>query len=160
MVSNHFENAHPLEDIKNVGIFKGITILVVDDNQDILVLISRVLKKYGIQVMTASSALEAFEAIKRCKLDLLISDIDMLGESGYSLIQKVRAINSVQIREIPAIAFSGNAEDNAHTKALASGFQTYMKKPSNPTQLIIEVAKLLRCPSKKSSSLFGDYSRV
>ena len=54
--------------------FKGITILIVDDNQDILVLISRVLKQYGIQVMTASSALEAFEAIKRCKLDLLISD--------------------------------------------------------------------------------------
>ncbi len=86
--------------------------------------------------------------------------IDMPGESGYSLIQKVRTINSVQIRQIPAIAFSGHAEDNAHTKALAFGFQTYMKKPSNPTQLIIEVVKLLRCSSKKSSSLFGDYSCV
>ncbi|MBG1241042.1 response regulator [Nostoc sp. NZL] len=153
-----FEDLHPLKDIKNVDIFKGMTILIVDDNQDILVLISRVLKKYGIQVMTASSALEAFEIIKRCKLDLLISDIDMPGESGYSLIQKVRTLKSAQIREIPAIAFSGSAEDKVHTKALASGFQTYMKKPSNPTQLIIEVAKLLRCSSKKSFSLFGDYS--
>ncbi|MBD2560455.1 MULTISPECIES: response regulator [Nostoc] len=172
MVSDHFEDAHsledrsqiafedlhPLKDIKNVDIFKGMTILIVDDNQDILVLISRVLKKYGIQVMTASSALEAFEIIKGCKLDLLISDIDMPGESGYSLIQKVRALKSAQIREIPAIAFSGSAEDKVHTKALASGFQTYMKKPSNPTQLIIEVAKLLRCSSKRSFSLFGDYS--
>ena len=158
MLSENFEDLHPLKDIKNVEVFKGMTILVVDDNQDILVLISRVLKKYGIQVMTASSALEAFEVIKRCKLDLLISDIDMPGESGYSLIQKVRTLTSAQIREIPAIAFSGSAENKAHTKALASGFQTYIKKPSNPTQLIIEVAKLLRCSSKRSFSLFGDYS--
>ncbi|MDF5712190.1 MAG: response regulator [Nostoc sp. S4] len=171
-MSNNFKDTHPLEDIesinfdnyhhqeeiKNIEIFQGRTILVVDDNEDILALISCVLKRYGICVITASSALEAFEIVKKLTVDLLISDIDMPGESGYSLIQKIRKFRSVQIREIPAIAFSKSAKNRAYKQALASGFQTYMKNPSNPTRLITEVAKLLMHSCNRSFSLFGDYS--
>ncbi len=171
-MSNRFEDAHPLEDRvninfdnlhhqeerKNTGIFQERTILVVDDNEDILVLVTCILKSYGIRVITASSGLEAFEILKKIRVDLLISDIDMPGNSGYLLIKKIRMLASAKIREIPAIAFSERAENKAYKQALACGFQSYMKKPSNPTQLITEVAKLLGSSCKRNFSLFGDYS--
>ncbi|MCF2145331.1 response regulator [Desmonostoc muscorum LEGE 12446] len=171
-MSNNFEDAHPLEDRvsinfdnlhhqeerKNTGIFKGRTILLVDDNEDIIALITCVLKIYGIRVITASCGSEAFEIVKKVTVDLLISDIDMAGNSGYLLIKKIRTLASSPIREIPAIAFSDRGENRAYKQALACGFQSYMKKPSNPTQLITEVAKLLGRSCKRNFSLFGDYS--
>ncbi|MFN6469517.1 MAG: response regulator [Nostoc sp. SerVER01] len=157
-VSINVDNFHHQEDRKNIGIFQGRTILVVDDNEDIIALITCILKNYGIRVITASSALEAFEILKKMTVDLLISDIDMPENSGYLLIQKMRMIASAKIREIPAIAFSNCAENKAYKQALACGFQSYMKKPSNPTKLITEVAKLLGRSCKRNFSLFGDYS--
>ncbi|OKH33178.1 hypothetical protein FACHB389_18415 [Nostoc calcicola FACHB-389] len=171
-MSNNFEDAHPLQDRvsinfdnfhhqkdrKNTGVFKGRIILVVDDNEDIVALFTRVLKIYGISVITTSSALEAFEIVKKVTVDLLISNIDMPGNSGYLLIKKIRTFASAQIREIPAIAFSNRGENRAYQQAIAHGFQSYIKKPSNPTQLITEVAKLLGRSCSGNFSLFGDYS--
>ncbi|WP_313931667.1 response regulator [Nostoc punctiforme] len=171
-MSKSFDDSHPLEervgikldnfhhqnDIKNTGIFQGRTILLVDDNEDIITFITCILKIYGISVITTSCAIEAFEIVKKVTVDLLISDIDLPGNSGYLLIQKIRTLASEKMSEIPAIAFSDRGENKAYKQALACGFQSYIKKPSNPTQLIVEVAKLLRRSCSRDFSLFGDYS--
>ncbi|MBE9052791.1 response regulator [Nostocales cyanobacterium LEGE 11386] len=149
---------HPKEDRKDFNLFKGLTIIVVDDKEDILVLITYILKSYGIEVLTASSASAAFEIIQQSRVDLLISDIAMPGEDGYSLIQKLRSLTPSPIREIPAIAFTGCAEEQAHEKALAFGFQTCINKPSSEEELITEIAKLLKSFHRSSSLLFSDYS--
>ncbi|MBW4689977.1 MAG: response regulator [Komarekiella atlantica HA4396-MV6] len=142
----------------DIDIFRGLTILVVDDTQTDLCLITYVLESYGIQVIATSNASQAFDLIKHESIDLLISGIDLPGESGYSLIQKIRTLTPLQTRDIPAIALSSNAHKQIHQQALASGFQTHITKPSSPTQLITEIAKLLFRSRKSSSSLFDNYS--
>lgn len=124
-------------------IFKGVTILVVDDTKDFLLLTAYILENYGFQVMTASNASDALSMIKQFRVELLISDIVMPIEDGYWLIHQIRSLTHPQKREIPAIAFSGCAEGKTRSKALASGFQAYLQKPCSQKQLIIEVAKLL-----------------
>lgn len=142
-----FFNDYPQKDI---DILKGVTILVVDDTEAFLLLITYILESYGIQVITTDNANSALEMIKRYQVDLLISDIAMTEASGYWLIQKVRSLSHPQKREIPAIAFTGNTEAKAQEQALKSGFQTYLQKPSSPTELITEVAKLLSIERQKS----------
>ncbi|MBD2534509.1 response regulator [Nostoc flagelliforme FACHB-838] len=124
-------------------IFKGLTILVVDDDNNHLSLIRYLLCRYGINVMLADNASLAFELIQQNRVDLLISDIAMPTKDGYWLIQQVRSLPLSPAREIPAIALSGVSKGESYEKALASGFQTYIQKPSNPTYLMEEVAKLL-----------------
>lgn len=124
-------------------IFKGLTILVVDDDKNHLSLISYFLCRYGFNVMLADNASLAFELIQQHAVDLLISDIAMPEKDGYWLIQQVRLLPLSPIREIPAIALSGVSKGESYEKALTSGFQTYIQKPSNPTYLMEEVAKLL-----------------
>ncbi|UKO96187.1 response regulator [Nostoc sp. UHCC 0870] len=137
-------------DIIDLAILKGFTILAVDNDPDILVLITDILEAYGIQVLTALSAISALEMIKQFPVDLVISDINMPEKDGYWLIQKVRTLTPPHKREIPAIAFTGNAKDQADQKALESGFQTYLQKPSTLDKLVTEIAKLLQHSGKSS----------
>ncbi len=141
---DNFEDTRPEKDKRDLDIFQGLTILVVDNSTDILFLITYIFESYGIQVITASNASAAFEIIKQYQVDLLIIDLAMLFENRYSLIQKVRSLTPLLTREIPAIAFTGSSEEKADKKAIASGFQTYIQKPSDLEQFITEVAKLLK----------------
>jgi two-component system OmpR family response regulator len=145
--SNNCDNSHLESEKIDLDIFKEVTILAVDDDQNILFLITEMFAFYGIKIRTASSALEAVEIIKHCHLDLLISDITMPGEDGYWLLEKIRTLSSPQKKEIPAIAFTGIPENKVDKKAKLSGFQTYIHKPSFGDKLIIEAAKLLENPS-------------
>ncbi|MBD6620422.1 response regulator [Komarekiella sp. 'clone 1'] len=144
------------DDRTNINIFQGVTILVVDDHQDMLLVMTQLLESYGIQVLATSSALTGLEVTKQTPVDLLISDITMPYLDGYWLIQKIRSLTHPQTCSIPAIAFTGNTEDKADKKALASGFQAYIQKPSTATELITEVAKLLK---SRKYRLVGDYLR-
>ncbi|WP_413173096.1 response regulator [Anabaena azotica] len=150
-VINRFNNANSEEDTIDLDILKGFTIIVVDSDKDIVCLITEILEIYGIHVLKAWSAKSAFEIIKQSPVDLLISDITMLEEDGYWLIQKVRTLTLLQKREIPAIAFTGNAEDKEKKKALDSGFQTYIEKPGGVEVLVTEIAKLLKIAVQSSS---------
>jgi CheY-like chemotaxis protein len=156
MLNSFFNTAE--EDITDLDILQEKTILIVDDNEDMLVLITYVLENYGIKVITTSSAANAFKIIKDCEINLLITDIAMPEEDGISLIQNIRKLTHPQKREIPAIAFTGSVEDKVGKKTLLTEFQGYIQKPSDPIQLIAEVAKLLKSSTENSSLLFSDYS--
>ncbi|MBD2344751.1 response regulator [Anabaena subtropica] len=149
-VSNQSENVNLADDTEDLDIFPELTILVVDDDDNMRFLITEVFEIYGFKVMAATNALEAFELIEQFHLDLLISDINMPGENGYWLIQKIRKLTSPKKSEIPAIAFTANMEANAHNKALASGFQAYLQKPSKIEQILAEATKLLKGSVKLS----------
>ncbi|MBD2566296.1 response regulator [Nostoc linckia FACHB-391] len=71
---------------------QDLTVLIVDDNNDIIFLTEIILKNYGFHVLTASSASAAFEIIEKAYLDILIIDLGMPEESGYSLIERVRKL--------------------------------------------------------------------
>jgi CheY-like chemotaxis protein len=141
-VSNFSKHCHLDDDIKNVQTLDGLRILVVDDDTDSLVLTTFILESYGVQTMTATSALEAFELMRQFIPDILIIDIAMPEIDGYSLIRRIRTLEPPQ-NEIPAIALTAIDSQEGRDLGLKSGFQSYLIKPTNPDELATEITHLL-----------------
>jgi PAS domain S-box-containing protein len=121
---------------------KGLFILTVDDEVDTCNLLAQVLTHYGANVKTVLSASEAMKEFLKKQPDILISDIGMPEEDGYSLIQKIRALPNDKIRQMPAIALTAFARPHDRMKALAAGFQTHVSKPVEPDELATVIASL------------------
>ena len=122
----------------------GARLLVVDDDRDNLDLLTMLFGKFGAKVETASSATEALEKYLQFKPDLVISDIGMPDEDGYSLIRKLRVIMSNNGGQKPAIALTAFAKNEDTIRAHAAGFQRHIKKPVEPAELVVEVSQLLK----------------
>ncbi|MDZ8071047.1 MAG: ATP-binding protein [Nostoc sp. DedQUE08] len=132
------------ENVENLSILNGLQILVVDDNADTQELIAFILEKSGGQVTAVSSVGEALEALERLKPDVLVSDIGMPDEDGYSLIRKVRAQETEQGEKILAVALTAFAREEEHSLALEAGFQVHVSKPIEPEELVKVVANLTK----------------
>ncbi|MEH2430701.1 MAG: response regulator [Nostoc sp.] len=130
--------------VDNLSILNGLQILVVDDNADTRELIAFILEQSGGRVRAVSSVGEALEALERLKPDVLVSDIGMPDEDGYSLIRKVRAQESEQGEKILAVALTAFARDEEHRLALQAGFQVHVSKPIEPEELVKVVANLAK----------------
>ena len=130
------------ERLKSRQLLSGLHVLLVDDDEDTLDLLAAALAQRSAQVTTASSAAAAFESIKNCRPDVLISDIAMPGEDGYQLIAKVLALNIEP--GIPAIAITAYAKAEDKKRALAAGYQRHLAKPVELGELIGVVAELGR----------------
>jgi signal transduction histidine kinase/DNA-binding response OmpR family regulator len=124
-------------------IFDGVRILVVDDEADSRDLISAILTRCGSEVRCSESAAEAIQAFAEWGPDLLLSDIGMPNEDGYSLIRKVRKLRSKRAKQIPAIALTAYATDEDRSLALAAGFQVHLAKPVEPKSLLTSIAAAL-----------------
>jgi signal transduction histidine kinase len=119
----------------------GLRVLVVDNEPDARALVAAVLEGCGAIVTVAASAAEALESIQRERPDVLLSDIAMPEEDGYSLIRKVRALDSGPM-PLPAAAISAFATASDRARALRAGYQTHIAKPVEPTELAAVVASL------------------
>jgi CheY-like chemotaxis protein len=124
----------------------GIRALVVDDEPDNLDLIDFILKQEGAIVTTVTSGTEALEIVSKNPPDILISDIGMPEMDGYELLQQIRALSSQQDKPVKAIALSAFAQQEDQEKAIAVGFQVYLSKPVNLTDLVTAIAAQV-CPS-------------
>ncbi|MBD2179632.1 PAS domain S-box protein [Planktothrix sp. FACHB-1355] len=120
----------------------GLRVLVVDDDADSREFLTFVLQEYGAQATAVGSAAEGLEAVCKLKPDVLVSDIGMPGEDGYSLIRKVRALDAKEGGETPAVALTAYARDEDCKLALKLGFQMHVAKPVEPAELVKVVAKL------------------
>ncbi|MBD0372762.1 MAG: response regulator [Pyrinomonadaceae bacterium] len=123
---------------------EGVRVLVVDDDSDTLNLLSVMLTEYKANVQATSSAAEALEVIKWFKPDVLISDLAMPYEDGYSLIQKVRALEAEAgyDKRAQAIALTAYARVEDRMRALSEGFNIFVPKPVEPNELITAIASL------------------
>jgi PAS domain S-box-containing protein len=121
----------------------NLEVLVVDDDTDTRDFLTLVLEESGAKVRAVASAYEAFSEIQQCAPDVLISDIGMPEEDGYTLIRKVRLMETEQGGQIAAIALTAYARDEDSTEALAAGFNMYASKPIELTVLINMVTKLM-----------------
>jgi len=121
---------------------EGITVLAVDDEPDALGLVKRVLEGCGARVLTATSAAEALDLVVAQRPDMIVSDIGMPGEDGYSFIRKVRELPVAQGGRTPAAALTAFARAEDRTRALRAGYQTHVAKPVEPTELTAVVASL------------------
>jgi len=120
----------------------GLKVLVVDDEEDTRELIREVLKECGSEVVTSSSAAEALVALQQHKPDVLISDLGMPDEDGYSLIAKIRELPAERGGDIPAAALTAYARAEDRMRVLRSGFQFHLPKPVDSAELVTVVASL------------------
>jgi len=121
---------------------KGLKVLVVDDDADTRELIGEVLRECGSEVITSPSAAEALVALEQHKPDILISDLGMPDEDGYSLISQIRALPSERGGQIPAAALTAYARAEDRMRVLRSGFQFHLPKPVDSAELVTVVASL------------------
>lgn len=119
----------------------GLQVLVVDDEVDVREFITAVLESHGITVTAVATATAALEALEQFHPDVLMSDIRMPHEDGYSLIRKVRELEAKQGWHIPAAAVTAYLTEDRE-KALSAGFEAHLHKLAQPSQLIEMVARL------------------
>lgn len=122
----------------------GLRILIVDDDADMLDLLSYTLEVCGAEVRVATSANEAISILtgSSIPLDILISDIGMPDEDGYSLLRRVRALEPEEGGKIPAIALTAFARVQDRRAALLAGFQSHVAKPVEPAELVAVIANI------------------
>ncbi|MBA2380149.1 MAG: hybrid sensor histidine kinase/response regulator [Blastocatellia bacterium] len=123
----------------------GVNILVVDDEGDAREMMREMLELYGATVRTAASAAEAVAKMAGNDHDLLISDIEMPEEDGYSLIRKIRAgAAEIPSTNIAAIALTAHARVTDRLSAIEAGFDTHVAKPFELVELVAVIVGLLR----------------
>jgi CheY-like chemotaxis protein len=121
---------------------EGLHVLVVDDEPDARLLVTAVLEQCKAHVTAVNSAEEALKAVQELRPDVLISDVGMPGEDGYSLIKKVRMLPIEQGGGTPAAALTAYASVEDRMHVLRSGFQIHVAKPIEPAELVTVVASL------------------
>ncbi|MGG6269500.1 response regulator [Leptolyngbya sp. AN10] len=121
----------------------GLRVLVVDDEADICEFVATVLEAHGIGVKTVTSAAAALEEFQQFRPDILLSDIRMPDEDGYSFIQRVRALEAEQGGHVPAVAMTAYLDEDRE-KALSAGFEAYLHKMVQPREWIEIVAQFAR----------------
>jgi CheY-like chemotaxis protein len=119
-----------------------VRVLVVDDGEDVREVVSAVLAQRGAEVQAVGTPAEALEAMARFAPHVLVSEVEMRGETGFSLIQKVRALPADHGGMVPAAALSAYGRTDDRVQALLAGFQIHVPKPVQPTELVAVVASL------------------
>lgn len=142
------ERRHPRASSSSVALphdgvqIAGVKVLFVDDEPDARVLVKRLLEDCGAEVITAASAAEALDCMRSERPHVLVSDVGMPGEDGYSLIRRVRALGPDCGGNVPAVALTAYARSEDRTRAILAGFQMHIAKPIEPSELIAIVATL------------------
>ncbi|MBD2337733.1 response regulator [Calothrix sp. FACHB-156] len=122
----------------------NVQLLIVDDDTDTRLFLTAALQQSGAAVRAVSSVNDAMLAIQEYPPEILISDIGMPEEDGYTLIRKVRLLEAERGGLIPAIALTAYAREEDSTEAIAAGFHMYASKPIEPAKLINMIVKLLK----------------
>jgi CheY-like chemotaxis protein/anti-sigma regulatory factor (Ser/Thr protein kinase) len=130
------------------GKLEGVSILVVDDEPDSREVLAELLRQYGAQTRTASSAEEALAEIAHRTPQVLLSDIGMPSVDGYELVRRVREL--IPETDMLAMALTGLGSAQDRKRALAEGFQVCMVKPVEPEHLVEAIKQLL--PSRQRST--------
>jgi PAS domain S-box-containing protein len=130
----------------------GLKVLVVDDEADTRNFLSFMFEEYGAIATAVASVDEALAVLEQAKADILISDIGMSEQDGYTLIRKLRSLEPEKGGHIPAIALTAYTREEDRLEALSAGFQQHLSKPIDPNKLIAMVANLLKLPVEVSVS--------
>ena len=137
----HADGASPLDGRQRLP---GVRILVVDDDVATLELLQVILPGHGAAVKTCTSAQEAVATLRVWWPHVVISDVAMPGEDGYSLIARVRALRQVLGRPLLTVALTAYARPEDRRRALAAGYDEYLPKPVTPHDLVATIVALVQ----------------
>jgi len=126
----------------------GLRVLVIDDDPGTREAVEQVLDWAGADVRGAASAAEGVAAFGQFRPAVILCDIAMPGEDGYSFVRKMRALSRDRGKEVPAIALTALAGEDDRQRALDAGFQMHLAKPVEIDVLLEAVVEL----SKRSAS--------
>jgi PAS domain S-box-containing protein len=129
-------------DPRAAPMLRGLRVLVVDDDDDARELLSVVLTRAGAQVAIAANADDGFAMIGSFRPDVLVSDIGMADEDGYSFVRRVRALPAADGGDTPALALTAYSRVEDRTQAIAAGFGAHLGKPVNLEELLQTVERL------------------
>jgi PAS domain S-box-containing protein len=138
-VGDAAQTASLMADAPDLG---GVRVLVVDDGEDVREVVSTVLGQCGAEVRSVGTAGEALDLLSSFAPHVLVSEVEMRGETGFSLIQKVRALPAERGGLVPAAALSAYGRTDDRVQALLAGFQIHLPKPVQPKELVAVVASL------------------
>jgi CheY-like chemotaxis protein len=117
-----------------------LRVLVVDDAPDVTEMIATLIRFAGYDVTTALSAPEAFDAARQDHFDAVVSDIGMPGMNGYQLAEALRALP--EYAGTPLVAVTGFTMYDDRERARLSGFDDFLSKPINPSDLLDTLKRL------------------
>jgi signal transduction histidine kinase len=128
----------------SVPTLAGVRVMVVDDDQDALDLVKRVLEHCHAAVTVYQTGAECLKELATNRPDVLITDIGMPGMDGYSLIRSVRALPADAGGATPAVALTAHARSEDRRRAMLCGFDIHVARPVEPNELLAVVARLSR----------------
>jgi two-component system CheB/CheR fusion protein len=122
----------------------GVQVLWVEDEPQTRDALVRLLSKNGAQVTAVSTAAEAFDAFKKSRPDVIVSDIGLPGEDGYQLLQRIRQLELEKHESAtPAIALTAFASNKDRRQAREAGFHKHLAKPVTPAALLAALSTLM-----------------
>jgi CheY-like chemotaxis protein len=133
----------------------GLGILVVDDEPDARAVIAELLRLEGADVAVSDSAASAYEQLsaKGARFDVVITDIGMPVEDGYSLVRKLRALRSGN--RVLAVALTGLTSTHDAAAALAAGFDLHVPKPADLERIVPMIRRLTPQPGVAGGAQSG-----
>ena len=155
----HALHRWPLDDRRKAPVrLDGVQVLVADDDLNSRELLVAVLEAAGAEVRAAASAEDALMLLDTWSPDVLLSDIEMPGEDGYTLMRKVRALSG-QRGHIAAVAVTAHARQEDRARAFDAGFEWHLAKPIDPTELVSVIVSLVPTSAPPESRLRGGLAR-
>lgn len=133
----------PVAPRANVRPIEGVRVLLVEDDDDTREAYASMLAEFGAEVRAAPSAAAGFLALEEFRPQVILSDIAMPGEDGFSFIRRVRSLGPDQSGRIPAAALTALASNEDRQRALESGFQMHVPKPVDSARLAAVVSTLV-----------------
>jgi CheY-like chemotaxis protein len=129
----------PLHELEQLT---GVHVLIVEDDPDSRNVLALLLQRLGALVEAVASAKEAYDRLTHRRPDVLVSDIGMPDEDGYSMIRRVRQMYGDQ--HLPAIALTAYARKQDADAALGAGYDHHLPKPVAPADLIRAIKSVTR----------------
>jgi signal transduction histidine kinase/ActR/RegA family two-component response regulator len=126
----------------------GIRVIVVDDEADVLGAVVGLLERAGATVRGMASGASIDVTIAEFRPDVLVLDIGMPGEDGYTLIRRIRRLPNTDGGDLPAISLTAHAREEDHRHAMEAGFQAHLAKPVNVAMLLTTIHHLARPRTK------------
>ncbi|HKS29128.1 MAG TPA: PAS domain S-box protein [Pyrinomonadaceae bacterium] len=130
--------------VQSLPDLQGARILIVEDELDTRDFLAALLGQCRAEVKTASRVDEALKIFTDWEPQLIVSDLGMPGEDGFSFIRKVRQLEAAKGTRTPAVALSGYTRNEDRALSLASGFERHLPKPVEPFELAEVISRLIK----------------
>jgi PAS domain S-box-containing protein len=136
------------ETLEQDSLLDGLKVLIVDDEPDTREMLKVMIERFGAEVKAGATSAEALDLLEQWRPNVIVSDIEMPGEDGYSLIKKIRALEPLRGGAVPAVALTAYARAEDRMRALSAGYQMHVAKPAEPFELALVIASLVGAAEK------------